>query len=415
MKGKIVASNTVYEDAVKPLVTAMKVPEYREACRILFVNCNLLTFSKELGQLGVVSCSGPQTRIKETLAVISSDSQTGLAVTARQALPRLYGTIVDTAALSAPQMASAESEADREAAFVSAFMQRVASGKKAEEFMKPLMPYIGSGIKPFGELLVASLHRFYYDRFQNLRRVFADVTEVTQLLRRLGVLAPFLTISLCPECINYEFSFSRRVSITHNCPRCGLPWSVLAVDEFSPSFSYLKSRNKDLPVFISAYLKSNTYDPLSVLPNVEIVVGKKKIEVDVLVKETATGIECKCYEDPLVVSDNTIKSMAGELAKQIRDYARIGLERVVVITNLATGENTPRLAKEISTKLAGTLGREVRLEVLGSDMTQMHEFLEKESRKTSEAVHQNILTQLAARIEKKLKKEEEPPPYKNSD
>ena len=176
-------------------------------------------------------------------------------------------------------------------------------------------------------------------------------------------------------------------------------WSILTVDEFTPSFSTLKKENNDLPVFISAYLKSNQFKPTKIFPNAKIKIGDKKFEFDVLIKETSTGIECKCYENPLIISDNSIKSEVGKINKQIRNYKKLGLKKIVLITNLSC-QNAEKFETEIKNGLSDIIPTSIELEVLGLDLENLYYFLEEEANKISKISSKDIEKEITKRIQK---------------
>lgn len=261
------------------------------------------------------------------------------------------------------------------------------------------MPYIGNSIKPISELFVANLYELYFERYKNINFITPNIGENVALLRKLTVLTPFLGISICSTCMNYEFKFSKSIIINENCPKCGSLWSILTIDEFTPSFSKLKKENNDLPVFISAYLKSNQFKPTKIFPNAKIKIGDKKNEFDVLIEETSTGIECKCYENPLIMSDNSIKSEVGKINKQIRNYKELGLKKIVLITNLSY-QNVVKFENEIKNGLNDIIPTSIELEVLGLDLEDLYDFLEEEAKKISEISSKNIEKEFAKRIQK---------------
>ena len=395
---KIEDSNVEFEDVLKPLVNAMKVPQFRNACLVLFINKNFLNLSKDFGQIGIISCYGPQENIEGTIEFLKSNTQTELALEVQKAFPEIR-KFIDPIISATMGIFSVESESEKESLFVAKFIEKLESEEKIEKLLNSLMPYIGNSIKPISELFVANLYELYFERYKNINFITPNIGENVALLRKLNVLTPFLSISICSTCMNYEFKFSKSITINENCPKCGSLWSILTIDEFTPSFSKLKKENNDLPVFISAYLKSNQFTPTKIFPNAKIKIGDKKNEFDVLIEETSTGIECKCYENPLIMSDNSIKSEVGKINKQIRNYKELGLKKIVLIINLSS-QNVEKFEIEIKNGLNDIIPTSIELEVLGLDLEDLYDFLEEEAKKISEISSKNIEKEFTKRIQK---------------
>lgn len=110
-------------------------------------------------------------------------------------------------------------------------------------------------------------------------------------------------------------------------------------------------------------------------------------------------IRCKCYENPLIISDNSIKSEAGNLEKQIRNYHEIGMKRIIVLTNFSSSGIT-KLEQEIKNRMNDIIPSSIELKVLGIDIEVLQNFLDEESRKISEINQKKIEKELVDRIQK---------------
>lgn len=124
-------SNADFESAVKPFIIAMSVPEYRKACRILFVNKNLLTLSEEFGQIGIISCCGPQDDIKKITDLIISDSKTELALEFQKVFPELK-RFIDPIISATVGVISVESESEKQSLFVAKIIEKFESENKMQ-------------------------------------------------------------------------------------------------------------------------------------------------------------------------------------------------------------------------------------------------------------------------------------------
>lgn len=398
---KPVKSDTEFENAVEPLVAAIKAPKLWDACRILFVSGESLMLSAELEQIGIVGLEVAEEGNVEGADFLISQSQLQLVKIGQEVLPKLLYTFHEPISEAAVGMASIQNDEERQSIFAAKIMAKVKSQEKTSELSKSFTRYIGAAIKPFGELLVGGLYKFYYERHNTQRQLITEFSETVTSLKRVGLLAPFLSLALCPACNNYELAFSRSVKFSRSCTQCGSDWPVLIINEFPQPFATLKRLNRDLPVFISAYLRSKSPLPVEVFPNAEFdLEGGKKVEADVFIPGTATGIECKCYANNIAVSDAAINSEAGKIKQQIENYLRLGLTRILVFTNyneIDAGKLNARLREQ----LTDVRGLE-ELKVASADITKFVKLLDEEAVRLSDAVDRRWQRELEHRLEKQL-------------
>lgn len=399
---KPIRSDLDLEGVVKPLVAALKVPKLSDACRILFVNGDLLTLSAELEQVGIVALQGSKEGNIEGADLVVSQSQIQLIKIIQEVLPQLIQEYAEPIVSASVSVATIQNEEERQSVLAAKIVEKIGGQKESKQFWRTLTPYMGGAIKPLAELLVGSLYKFYYERYKAQRQVIAEFEDVVVALRRLGLLSPFLSLALCPGCNNYEVVFSKVARFNPNCPRCGASWPVLTVNEFPQSFASMKMKNRDLPVFISAYLRAKSPLAVDVLPNAEFNMKSGKVEVDVLIPDTGTGLECKCYTNNIAVSDSTINSEAGKIKQQIERYLELGITRVVVITNYSDID-AKKLGARLRDQLEGLHGL-CEWKVLGSDMTAFAEFLDEESGKINDTLNDRMQRTFQRRIGKQLAK-----------
>lgn len=397
---RLLKSDTDLEEAVKPLVAALKVPKLSDACRILFVNGDSLSLSADFGQIGLVSLQGSAQGNLEGSDLLVAESQAQLLTIIQQVLPQLIQKFMEPIVAASIGIASIQDENQRESVFTARVVQTVKTQQENQEFLKTLTPYIGGAIKPLAEMLVGSLYKFYFERQRSQRQIIPEFDEVASSLKRLGLLSPFLTLAVCPACNNFESVFSRFARFIPRCPKCGSNWPVLTVNEFPDSFTALKKTNHDLPVFISAYLKSKSPLPIDVFPNAEVDLESGKAEIDVLIPHTATGIECKCYTNNIAVAETTINSEAGKLKHQIEKYAAIGLARVVVITNYNDAD-TGKLRARLKEELKQVEGLS-EWKLLSGDLAAFAKFLDEESSKIGDSLTANMQKEFEGRMAKQV-------------
>lgn len=397
---KPVKSNAELESAIEPLVVAAKVPRLCDACRILFVSGESLTLSTELEQIGMVALENLERDNVVGADLIVSQSQLQLLKIFQEVLPRLLKRFSESIGEAIVGVTAIESEEERQIVLAAKIAGKVKSKEEGTEFWKSLTPYIGGAIKPFAELLVGGLYKFYYEKHNAQRQAIAEFSETVASLKRLGLLTPFLSLAICPVCNNYELVFSRSAKFGLRCAQCGSAWSVLTVNEFPQPFAALKRQGNDLPVFISAYLRSQSPFPVEVFPNAEFSLPSGKVEVDVFIPDTATGIECKCYINNVAVAESTIASEAGRIRQQIENYLGTGITRVFVITNYSEAD-----ANKLNTQLREQL-KDVKglreWKALSGDIMKFITLLNGEASKLGDAVNRRWQKRLEHRIAKKL-------------
>jgi len=397
---KPIKSNAELESAIEPLVAAAKVPRLCDACRILFVSGESLTLSAELEQIGMVAFEKPERDNVEGADLVVSQSQLQLLRIVQEVLPRFLQRFSGSIGEAIVSITSVENEEERQSILAARIIEKVKSQDEGKEFWKSLAPYIGGAIKPFAELLVGSLYKFYYEKHNAQRQAIAELSDTVASLKRLGLLTPFLSLGLCPVCNNYELVFSRSAKFSLSCAQCGSAWSVLTVNEFPQPLAALKRQGKDLPVFISAYLKSNSPLPVDVFPNAEFDLPNGKVEVDVFIPDTATGIECKCYTNNIAVAESTIASEAGKIRQQIENYLATGITRVLVITNYSdadVGKLNAQLKEQL--KHVNSL-REWK--ILSGDIMKFITLLNEEASKLGDVVNRRWQKRFEHRVTKKL-------------
>jgi hypothetical protein len=404
LQGKImkkpIKSNSELENAIEPFVAAAKVPRLFDACRILFVNGESLTLSAELEQIGMVALEKLERDNVVGADLLVSQSQLQLLKIGQEVLPRFLQGFSGLIGEAIVGITSVQNEEEHQSILAARIVEKVKSQGEGTEFWKLLAPYIGGAIKPFAELLVGSLYKLYYEKHNAQHQTIAELNETVASLKRLGLLMPFLSLGLCPVCNNYELVFSRLAKFSLTCAQCGSAWSVLTVNEFPQPLAALKRQGKDLPVFISAYLKSKSALPVDVFPNAEFDLPNGKVEVDVFVPDMATGIECKCYTNNIAVAESTIASEAGKIKQQIENYLATGITRVLVITNYSDSD-VGKLNVQLKEQLKHVNGlREWK--ILSGDIMKFITFLNEEASKLGDVVNRRWQKRFEHRVTKKL-------------
>lgn len=398
---KIIRSDENLEESVRPLLAALKVPKLSDACKILFVNGDCLTLSTELEQIGLVTLEGEETEDVEASTIVMEQAKLELMKIFQQVFPRFIQEYSETFAAITVEMAEIQDENERQSLITAKIIEKT-KGQGDKQLYKSMMPFIGGAIRPFIELMIGGLYKFYFEHYRAQHQAIMEFNDVIVSLRKIGLLTPFLNIAFCPSCNNYELVFSKKTAANNKCPKCGLPWAVLAVNEFPESFAQLKKRSKDPPVFISAYLKSKSPLHVNIFPNAELTTEDGSIEIDVYLPDISTGIECKCYTNNLSVAMSTINSEVGKIKQQIDNYLKVGLKRVIVVTNYneSDANKLRTLLKEILKDYPGL----DEWKILGYDMPAFITFLDAESKKINDYLDTSIQKRFDGIMKKQLTK-----------
>lgn len=214
---------------------------------------------------------------------------------------------------------------------------------------------------------------------------------MVQNLHELDIAEPLLQVSFCPKCKNYRFTICEYPMPQACCPNCKEEWLDVTAFILKDPYQDLKQQNRDLPIFISGYLKNKATYSISTYPLVPL--KQKEGEIDVYIKESETGIECKCFQDPRVITEGKLSSEAGNIKKQVEQYFKIGLKRVILVTNLSEPDSE-RLHKILKERYS----QEVK--VLPGEIDQLLKALTELAKEADECYKAN----LTQRIQKGLRR-----------
>jgi hypothetical protein len=219
--------------------------------------------------------------------------------------------------------------------------------------------------------------------------------EMLDGLVKLRLVEPRIQASLCGKCGDYAVSISNTPQAIPKCPKCGFNWATLTLFVFAQAVAPLKVDNRDLPLFVSGYIRSKVTSlmPLGnsqIWPLAEFGASDNRVgEVDVAIPDLRLGIECKEFEDALApMTRSRLAGMAKDLEPQLARYMKLGFSRAMIVTNLsqkaaaklahALREKVPRLASREGalTVVPGT--PELLLSALDSVANDISDVLKKE-------------------------------------
>jgi hypothetical protein len=333
-------SDVGLEPALKPLVDSSHSTLWRKTLNVLCVRGPVLEFVDEIPVPVLVGIAGPVEGVDHFLELMKSRAESDLAKVGgalmQRFMPAVLAVFQDVKSTESPS----------EAAFAAGFAARFLGER--ETIMRWLYGELGAAVQ--GVVSVSDgVGAVVFETLREKRTaILTNVLEpagfelMLQGLLRLHLIEPRIQSSLCGNCGHFAVTLSSTLLRTPHCPRCGSEWCSLTLYVFGAGLAPLKAANADLPLFVSSYLKSkcSRLMPLGeadVLPHALFgAPDRVEAEVDVFVPALKLGIECKQFEDAVApMTRPRVSNMAGDLETQIRRYQKLGIKRVIVVSNLS--------------------------------------------------------------------------------
>ena len=296
--------------------------------------------SENSGVCCLISMSGPNNNIEESIDLIEGKSKTDLVPFIREiskaVLPRIIVAIRQSVSSTNENLDELQIQTGILTSFITTMPE-------LEKKLKEMTGFFINGAFLFSDLFVVGIYKGFSEIKQShLRSGLNNETYEAMIhqLAKLDIIEPKIRVSICPNCMNNELVVSKYPQVNNVCPKCGNKWSNSILYLFKEQFGKVKSSNSDLPLFISSYLKyqvglQTLGDEIEILPNAVIRIEDKEIEVDVYIPKYNIGIECKNYLTSSIPDTITrAKSIAGELKQQIINYKEANIEDIYVIANL---------------------------------------------------------------------------------
>lgn len=356
------------EAAFRSLVDASHSSAWRRALNVLFVNGAVLELDHEIPVPVLIGMSGSEAGVPEFLELLKSRATSDVMRIAGSFLERVVPPIVGVV-----QETGKKGELT-EGAFVAGFVARFVGQRDRIESL--VYGHLAGAIQ--GAVAVSEgIGAFALETLrEKLRGILTNVLRpdeypgMLMALHKLQLIEPRLQASLCGGCGNYCLTMSSNPQPVTRCPKCGLEWLTLTLYVFHSSIARFKTQNQDLPLFISAYLRSKVAReipigsprifPLAHLGNRD----SSTVEVDVVVPDLRLGIECKEFEDANApMTRPRLGKLTDELVGQVRSYLSVGIKKVLIVTNL-NPRATAKLGQSLSKKLPELAGGESGLEVV---------------------------------------------------
>lgn len=356
------------EAAFRTLVEAGHSPAWRRALNVLFVNGAVLELDHDIPVPVLIGMAGNDGGVSEFLELLKSRATSDLARIAGSFLERVIPPIVTVV-----QETGGRGDLSEEA-FGAVFAARFVGQR--DKVQSLLYGHLAGAIQ--GAVAVSDgIGAFALEALrEKLRGILTNVLKPEEYpgmllaLQKLQLIEPRLQTSLCGGCGNYCLTISSNPQLLGRCPKCGLEWLTLTLYVFHSSITRFKTQNQDLPLFISAYLRSKVARempigspkiyPLAHLGNRE----STTVEVDVVVPDLRLGIECKEFEDANApMTRPRVGKLTDELVAQIQGYLAVGIKKILIVTNLNPRAGI-KLSQALTKKLPELAGRDSGLEVV---------------------------------------------------
>jgi hypothetical protein len=353
------SSSEIY---VSPLLDAANTSSWKHALSILTINGTVLVAADNFKTPCLISQVGSLDSVQKAIELLNAKGNANiiplLTDVVKSFAPNMMVELKKFKSMKVEN--GAETDVLAKAAVVTAFLPTLEKASNAITGM------VVEGAFKFSDLaavwLITTLGKF---RKNQIVSSISDQDYELMIddLRRLELIEPKLQVSLCPECLNYELTVSKYPGMKKICPRCGNPVVVTTLYLFKDQLGTIKSKNEDLPLFISAYLRQKLSmsafigGDIGIYPLEQILLddeGKSKVEVDVRIPKLRFGIECKLAEVPVApMTEQRANSIASNLLSQMRNYAKVGITEIAIVTNLPK-ENLEKMNSALKIQLGNS-------------------------------------------------------------
>jgi len=389
------SENSVLESQIRPLINIANTELWKAGLHIFYLNGSVLNFSEEFDMPCLIGASIPYNEIETSIDLMTGKAKTEMMLFIKPLLkifyPSIIGMLGDIKIETDDQGNMTESTT---LAFIAKFYTNYS------EMTDKLSKILLDGIFTLSEIFIIGI-------FENLNKIREgqihsgiledDYEEMVEALERIEFIKPKLKVSLCPSCLNYEFSISNYSLVEETCPKCGSLWATQVLYVFDKAYNHIKSQNMDLPLFISSFLRQQIgaqapFSDFEIYPNARLTISEdeKQVEIDVLIPQFLSGIECKIFEDALApMTASRVNGISGRLSKQIDSYIEAGMKRISVITNL-TKDSAIKVQQNLQRKYDNQSNEKPYIAVFGGDVEDLLNFLLTISKNISEELNKDF-------------------------
>ena len=410
---RLLTESSLLEIHIKPYIDAANTDNWKHILRILYLNGSVLEAHENFRVPCLISRVGSIEKVEKSMDLLSGKSKariTPLIIkAARMFLPKLLKSLFQAGLTE-------DSDADQlNASAVNAIISIV---PEFERQRQTLMGMMIDGAFTMADLVAV----WFFKGLSDMRNTHIlsgisenDYENMIDGLRRLDIIEPKLRVNICPECMNYELTVSRYPSWKETCPRCGTSWTTLTLYMFERVLGDIKSKNSDLPLFVSSYLKFRLSSQMlvgdvEIFPKAEIdysVVGKEedepsKVEIDVYIPSFNIGIECKTFETPLApMTTERASGIVGDLMKQLRKYVKAGISDFFLITNLPE-KRLGKIQKSFEVSLRNAQIPLQSFEIIPCDIGRLLNFLDSLADRMAKHVWKGFEERLKKKVPKPI-------------
>jgi hypothetical protein len=389
-----------YEVLLRPLLIAAIAKGWHEALDPVFMGKAGISILPELDIYGILACNGDPESIEPALSSIRAQGEISKKEMEKRALPLVLS-------FTRKLLKEGDSLPADETEITSRIMRSLKKSADSASVIRTIKTVIGEQIPAIDALIVSSLISWLLTINRRQELLFRGRHSlVARKLYSLGVVEPILATACCPNCTAFEFRLSRKPRHRDLCPSCGSRWAELILYLFRPEYITLKRKNNDLPVLLSAWLRHSSEEMITVMPCAEYTMDNKQFEIDVVIRDTATAIECKTFEDPIIVSSSKAKSIAGKLIKQIEIQRKLGFKRhaVVVSAGIRESQAIEKAIREKSTVIGLDGSDPDELNVIPAEFPHVSNFVSHESRLADKVANEKIRKEFQQANKKTSKK-----------
>jgi len=228
------------------------------------------------------------------------------------------------------------------------------------------------------EGLTAASLDYFIERHEHQPEALRNLDVIRQLSEpNLKLIEPRMQIGICPNCHNFELVMSTHPVREEKCSICNKPNLSIRVYAFDKLFAKHKSQHKDLPLFIKGYISRRTSQAKPTTFKDIIVDGQKQGDVDVYIKKSSTGFECKLFLNP-TPEQSQMDTYVDETLGSVSRYIHFGVKRIFVITNLSE-KDAGRLHDAVLLKLKEQNIVPYHIEVLPNSVERLLKVLTEEA------------------------------------
>lgn len=196
----------------------------------------------------------------------------------------------------------------------------------------------------------------------------------------MSIIEPWAQIGICNVCKTYELISTTKGSRPKRCPHCKRKNLTTTIYGFDEEFQKHFIHNKVLPIFCVTYINSRAKKNIAKPLKLKDEQGKDKGDIDVYIKATNTGIECKLSleHDP---APTQFDNHYDEILKDLKNYIDYGVKNLIVITNIEE-HRAAVLKKKLLEGL--NLDSETTLRIIHRSVPLLLETLSKEAESIKE-------------------------------